>query len=106
MVYSPRQNLLIRASLAIVAKVGPWPQGHEADGAAYIPAAANPAKAQGFVCHNCAYWKPTGGCSIVKGKIEPQGICRLHVISQERLVRKPESAPARRVRSRIDGETL
>ena len=87
MAISARQNLMARAYLAIAAKVGPWEKGNGAEGAAYVPASLNSAKAAGFACHNCVFWKAPKGCAIVKGEIEREAICRLHVISDERLVR-------------------
>lgn len=85
-IYSARQNLLIRAFLAIVAKVGAFTKDAGADGAGYIQAAKNTGSDNGFRCENCAFWRAGGKCSIVKGAIEQQGICRLHVIPQSRLV--------------------
>lgn len=102
MAYSARQNLLIRSFLAIAAKVGPWAKNHDAEGACYVDENLNAAKVQGFNCRNCAFWKTPNGCAIVKGPIQPQGLCRLHVIQPER-VSKPQG---QRLRGRISGETF
>ena len=99
---------MIRAYLAIAAKVGAWSKGHDSEGACYADETQNVSKSVGFACHNCAFWRAPHGCAIVKGPVQPHGVCRLHVIPQERIGRKTESVSAapRRVRSRIDGETL
>lgn len=102
MAYSARQNLTIRAFLAIASKLGPWSKTADAEGAAYVEESINVAKAQGFTCRNCAFFKTPNGCAIVKGPIQPQGLCRLRVISAERLTLPLSGSPRRR----IQGETL
>ena len=88
MTYSARQNLLIRAYLAVVAKVGAFTRDVGSEGAAYVPAAKNTGTSRGFNCENCAFWRSPNKCSIVKGPVERHGICRLNVIPQERLVQQ------------------
>ena len=80
-----RQNLLIRAQLAIVAKVGPWDRGVEGDGAGYVGPTDNGGFERGFACGNCMFWKPEGRCAIVKGRVDEAGLCRFHVIQDDRL---------------------
>jgi hypothetical protein len=81
-----RQTLMVRAYLAIVQKVGPWTKGTGADGAGYVPAAQNGGSDQGFACEHCMFFRPAAlGCDLVKGSVEAQGLCRLHVIPQEHL---------------------
>jgi hypothetical protein len=86
MTYTARQNLLIRALLAISAKTGPFSKDAGSEGAGYVPAVKNTGADNGFKCENCAFWRAGGKCSIVKGAVEQHGICRLYVIPQERLV--------------------
>jgi len=105
MAYTAKQNLLIRALLAIDAKTGAWEKGDGPDGAAYTSAQYNAAKASGHACQNCAFFKAPTGCAIVRGQIEREGICRLNVISSEKLTKKPQPI-AGVPRRRIDGETL
>jgi hypothetical protein len=88
MPYTPRQNLLIRALMAIVAKTGPFARDSGSEGAGYVPASKNTGAASGFRCDQCAFWRAPGGCSIMRGKVEREGICRFNVISQDRLVAK------------------
>jgi hypothetical protein len=105
MSYSARQNLMIRAYLAIAAKVGPWSKDAGSEGAGYLAPPNNNAKAAGFTCQNCAFFRPQNGCVLVKGTIERDGVCRLHVIPQERLVR-PQSVVGMARRGRVQGETV
>jgi hypothetical protein len=103
--YSARQNLLIRSLLAISSKLGQWSRTADSEGAAYVEEALNAAKAGGFACRNCAFWKAPNGCAIVKGPVQPQGLCRFHVIPAARLA-QPSKPVSGLPRSRISGETL
>ncbi len=86
MAYTARQNLMIRAYLAIVAKVGPFSRDSGSEGAGYVAAAANKGAARGFKCENCAFWRAPNKCAVMKGAVERHGVCKLYVIPQERLV--------------------
>lgn len=85
MAYNARQNLMIRANLLISAKLGPWDKGIGEDGAHYMSPAQNAFRASGMVCHNCAFWREGGGCAVVNGKVEPEGLCKLWVIPEDKL---------------------
>lgn len=80
-----RQEALYEATEKIVAEHGMFDQGSGPDGAHYMPAAKNPFIKDGLVCSNCAYWVGPAGCEIVKGKLEPNAICKLWVIQGSRL---------------------
>lgn len=86
MTYTARQNLMIRAYLAIAAKMGPFARDSGSEGAGYVAAATNPGAAHGFRCENCAFFRTPSKCAIVKGPVERAGVCKLYVIPQERLV--------------------
>lgn len=88
MTYTARQNLMIRAFLAIVAKTGAFAKDAGSEGAGYFPASQNTGAANGFKCENCAFFRTPNKCSIVKGAVERRGVCRLYVIPQERLARQ------------------
>lgn len=77
---------MIRALMTIVAKVGLFARDAGSEGAGYVEASKNTAAAAGFKCENCAFWRAPNGCQVVKGKIERAGVCRLHIVPQERLV--------------------
>lgn len=83
---------MMRALMAIVAKVGAFSRDAGSEGAGYVEAAKNTGAAAGFRCESCAFFRAPAGCGIVKGKIERHGICRLHVIPQERLVKETVEA--------------
>jgi hypothetical protein len=92
MALATRQNLMVRSALAIVQKVGPWDRGVEANGAGYIDGSRNDGFDQGFACGNCVFMQGEDRCAIVKGKIAEDGLCRLHVIPNDRLtLREPKA---------------
>ncbi len=97
--FSARQNLMIRANLLITQKLGPWDKGIGEDGAHYMSPAQNPFQSSGLACHNCAFWREGGGCTIVNGNIEREGLCKLWVISEDRLRRGPAALQAGRPRT-------
>lgn len=95
MAYSARQNLVIRTQLAIASKVGPWTKAHDTEGACYVDEPQNPHRGTGMKCANCAFWRAPAGCSIVKGAVQPGGLCRLRVVAQDRLGERRESVSGR-----------
>ena len=101
MALSARQNLLARSYLAIAAKLGAWSKDSSQDGAHYIDASLNGAKDKGIACHNCVFWKASGGCVIVKGQIGREAICKLNIIDPERIKQPP--VVTLRGRGRISG---
>jgi hypothetical protein len=103
MAYTPRQNLLIRAYLFTVSKVGQWVKGHGPDGAGYVSARENVEADAGLRCENCAFWRAPQGCSLVRGQIEPRGYCHLIIVDPSRMsmrgkVMGVESLPSSRKR--------
>ena len=86
MTYTARQNLMIRAYLAIVAKVGPFARDSGSEGAGYVAADKNAGAARGYRCENCAFFRTPNKCAVMKGPVERHGVCKLYVIPQERLV--------------------
>lgn len=103
MAYSARQNLVIRAQLAIASKVGAWPKATDTEGACYVDEPQNPHRGTGMKCANCAFWRAPSGCSIVKGAVQAGGLCRLRVIAQARLGEKLEAVSGA-ARGRMVGE--
>lgn len=101
-----RQNLLIRAQLAIAQKLGPWRRDVEADGAGYIGPEANAGFEQGFACGNCVFFQPGNRCAIVKGRIDEGGLCRFHVIPNDRLTLGGAQAALGRVVGEVDLEEV
>jgi HK97 family phage prohead protease len=62
---------------------GQWPQAG-ADGAHYME--KSPFADAGMRCQNCVFWNPEGNCDIVSGAIAEDGLCKLWVIPEEKLV--------------------
>jgi hypothetical protein len=93
MAYTARQDLMIRAYLAIVAKLGPFTRDAGSEGAGYVEAVKNTGAPTGFKCENCAFFRAPKGCAIMRGPVERAGVCRLYVIPQEKL-KAPEPAKA------------
>lgn len=86
MAFNARQNLMIRSSLLIAQKLGPWDKGIGPDGAHYMAPAQNAFRTSGMVCHNCAFWNGAArSCAIVAGNIEAEALCKLWVIDAARL---------------------
>lgn len=89
MALSARQNLMARAYLAISAKLGGWGKDSSQDGAHYIDASLNGAKSKGVICGNCVFWKTPNRCTIVRGDIEREGVCKLSIIPPENIKESP-----------------
>lgn len=88
MAYTARQDLMIRAYLAIAAKMGPFTRDAGSEGAGYVEAAKNTGAGVGFRCENCAFFRSPKACAIMRGPVERSGVCRLYVIQQDKL-KKP-----------------
>jgi hypothetical protein len=102
MAFTARQDLMIRAYLAIAAKVGLWAKDAGSEGAGYVESSLNTGAPAGFKCENCAFFRGPKACTIVKGIVDRSGVCRLYVIQQDKLKKIPLAATPR---SRIDGST-
>jgi HK97 family phage prohead protease len=83
---SPANFALYEAVEQIAVENGPWPQGGP-DGAHYMT--ENPFAERGMKCQNCVFWNENGACDVVEGQIDPNAVCKLWIIPEERL---PESA--------------
>jgi hypothetical protein len=79
---SPANFALYEAIEQISVENGPWPQ-EGPDGAHYMT--DNPFAKQGMRCENCIFFE-NGACEVVEGTIDPNAICKLWVIPEERLV--------------------
>lgn len=79
---SPANFALYEAIEQIAVENGPWPQ-EGPDGAHYMT--ENPFAKQGMRCENCVFFE-NGACEVVEGTIDPNAVCKLWVIPEERLV--------------------
>jgi len=82
---SDRQQALYDDYEDTVQEHGKFGRGVDADGAHYVVAAKNPFINEGLVCSNCAFWVGPKGCQIVEGEIQPNAICKLWIIDEEKL---------------------
>lgn len=80
-----RQQQQYELQEQLVEKLGKFDQTAGADGAHYAPADKNPFVNDGLVCSNCVYFRGPEACEIVEGTIEPNAICKLWIIPEERL---------------------
>ena len=55
----------------------------------WVDPKTNTGATAGFRCENCAFFRAPKACGIVKGSVDRAGVCRLYVISQDRLVKRP-----------------
>lgn len=110
-VLQPRQEALIEEFLSVTEEYGPFDTSTGANGAHYAPADANPFVKEGLICGNCEFYQPIndteGRCAIVEGPldqghIEPNAICKLWVIPEDRLATRRSDVS---VEQRIINET-
>lgn len=75
---TPHQLAQMEAESEIAELFGAYDQGSGPDGAHYV--AASPFVADGLVCSSCAFYEGPRACEIVRGDIDPNGICKKWVI--------------------------
>jgi hypothetical protein len=73
-----RQRAQVVAYKLIAGTAGQWERGIDNEGAHYIE--KHSFRDEGIVCANCVFYKGPRACEIVKGEIDPMGICKLWVI--------------------------
>lgn len=95
---SERQLAQYQHQKRIVEEYGQWHQGNGANGASYVPDWKNPLKLEGIRCQGCLYYQE-GKCSIVSGWVQADGVCRLWIIPDDRLMRNDSV-------SRSDGKVI
>lgn len=89
---SDRQMGLVENYCESVVEYGQFDQSSGADGAHYADGNNNPFKTDGLVCSNCIFYEE-GACHLVQGNIDPNGICKLWVIPEEKILEKNMSDP-------------
>lgn len=80
---NPRQAAMYDIYEKIADKFGAWDKGVGGNGAHYVD--ESPFAEQGMICANCVFYEGGGGCEIVSGDIAPNGICKLWIISEEKM---------------------
>ena len=89
-----RQQEQAEDTAEIVLEFGQYDQSSLANGAHYAPADKNPFKNDGLVCDNCIFFNEANGqCVVVSGEIEPEAICKLWIIPENK-IGMPVSEPA------------
>jgi len=86
---SPANFALYEAVEQIVVENGKWPQGGP-DGAHYMT--ENPFAERGMRCENCVFFE-NGECGAVDGEIDPNAVCKLWIIPEERIQEPSKPAP-------------
>jgi len=92
---NPRQAAMYDIYEKIADEFGAWDQGIGGNGAHYVE--QSPFAEDGMICANCVFYEGGGGCEIVSGDIAPNGICKLWIISEEKM--SGESEPEEEVAS-------
>jgi hypothetical protein len=80
---SELQEELAKSLISITMEYGPFQQTSDADGCDYKDASQNKNNG-GKCCAECVFFRGAG-CAIVYGQVEPQGICRFYIISEDSL---------------------
>ena len=80
MMICTRQRAQSTAYRLIARTVGQWEKDAGNEGAHYMD--KHPFKDEGIVCANCVFYRGPRACELVKGDIDPTGICKLWVIPE------------------------
>ena len=83
MPYTEKQIITADSYNMIVTRFGPFEKDDDANGCDYRDASMNENHG-GKCCAECIFFRGTG-CAIVNGEIDSMGICRLWIISEDRL---------------------
>lgn len=82
---TPRQKALAEKYEKVTEHFGRFDQSIGPDGAHYMAASDNPFIEEGMACQNCVAFRGGGACEWVSGEIEPEALCKLWVISADKL---------------------
>ena len=82
---SERQMDQAESLCDIVEEYGQYDQSYKSDGSHY--GVENPFKSEGLVCSSCIFYEENA-CHIVSGVIDPNAICKLWIIPEEKLMEK------------------
>ena len=80
-----RQSDQAESLCMIVEEYGQYDQSSGADGSHYGDGNNNPFKKDGLQCSSCIFYEQ-GACHVVSGNIDPEGICKLWIIPEEKLM--------------------
>lgn len=88
---TPRQRAIYEALEQVAGTFGMFDQSTGPDGAHYVDGSGNPFVPDGLACRNCAFFVGGGGCEVVSGVVDPDGVCKLWVIPGDLIA--AQSAP-------------
>jgi hypothetical protein len=83
-----RQSDQAESLCMIVEEYGQYDQSSGADGSHYGDGNNNPFKKDGLQCSSCIFYEENA-CHIVSGVIDPEGVCKLWIIPEEKLMEEP-----------------
>lgn len=89
---TPRQENLKSILEGHVESYGPFDQGVGPDGAHYV--ARSPFASEGMICSNCTMFEGPRACEIVRGDIDPAGVCKFWIIPEQLLITSSDTTPA------------
>lgn len=78
----PVQEALYRGFESVSEQIGKFDQGVGALGSHYMGGEDNPFHDKGLNCANCVFYEGGQGCEIVKGQIDPMGLCKFWIIPE------------------------
>ena len=94
---SAKFDYIARSLQAVTAKLGQFPSDNTVEGAAYVGPAENVNKTKGQMCRNCVFFRAPYACTIVRAKIDQEGLCRFNIIPPDKVVVEAKTADKRKL---------
>ena len=94
---SAKFDYIARSLQAVTAKLGQIPPDNTVEGAAYVGPAENVNKTKGQMCRNCVFFRAPYACTIVRAKIDQEGLCRFNIIPPDKVVVEAKTADKRKL---------
>jgi hypothetical protein len=94
---SAKFDYIARSLQAVTAKLGQIPPDNTVEGASYVGPAENVNKSKGQMCRNCVFFRAPYACTIVRAKIDQEGLCRFNIIPPEKVVVEAQTADKRKL---------
>ena len=94
---SAKFDYIARSLQAVTAKLGQIPPDNTVEGAAYVGPAENVNKTKGQMCRNCVFFRAPYACTIVRAKIDQEGLCRFNIIPPDKVAVEAKTADKRKL---------
>ncbi len=94
---SAKFDYIARSLQAVTAKLGQIPPDNTVEGASYVGPAENVNKSKGQMCRNCVFFRAPYACTIVRAKIDQEGLCRFNIIPPDKVVVEAKTADKRKL---------